>query len=197
MKNPTNNNYCVNNLIEERWSTRAFSSKPVKKEQLQSILEAARWAPSAFNEQPWRFILGQKGDSTYDSILSTLIDWNIIWASNASVLILNVAKKTFTLNGNNNVTFKYDLGQAVAFMILEAINQGLHTHQMSGFDANKAVELFNIPNDFQAVSVTALGNYGNVDDLPEDMALMETKPRERKGLNEIIFSGKFGNNYNL
>ena len=197
MKNSTNNNYSINKLIEYRWSTRSFSSKPVKREQLQSILEAARWAPSAFNEQPWRFILGQKGDSTYDTILSTLIDWNIIWASNASVLILNIAKKTFTRNGNNNVTFKYDLGQAVAFMILEAINQGLHTHQMSGFDANKAVKLFDIPNDFQTVSVTVLGYYGNVDDLPEDMATMETKPRERKGLDEIVFRDKFGNNYKL
>jgi nitroreductase len=92
MKNSTINNYSINKLIEDRWSTRAFSSKPVIREQLQSILEAARWAPSAFNEQPWRFILGQKGDSTYDTILSTLIDWNIIWASNASVLILNIAK---------------------------------------------------------------------------------------------------------
>lgn len=117
MKNPTKNNYCINNLIEERWSNRAFNSKPVKKEQLQSILEA--------------------------------------------------------------------------------INQGLHTHQMSGFDANKAVQLFNIPDDFQAVSVTALGYYGNVDNLPEDMAMMEAKPRERKDINEIVFSDKFGNNYNL
>ncbi len=197
MKNQTNNNYPFNKLIEERWSTRAFNNKPVEKEKLQSIMEATRWAPSAFNEQPWRFILGQKSNSTYNSILSTLIDWNIIWASNAQVLILNIAKKTFSRNGNNNVTFKYDLGQAVAFMILEAINQGLHTHQMSGFDASKAVELFDIPNDYQPVSVTALGYYGNADDLPEDIAMMESKPRERKNLNEIVFSEKFGNNYNL
>lgn len=197
MKNPTKNNYSINKLIEDRWSTRAFNDKPVKKEQLQSILEAARWAPSAFNEQPWRFIIGQKGNSTYDSILSTLIDWNIIWASNAQVLVLNIAKKTFSRNGNNNVTFKYDLGQAVAFMMLEAINQGLHTHQMSGFDSSKAVELFNIPDDFQAVSVTALGYYGNEDDLPKDIVTLESKPRERKSLNEIVFSDKFGNNYDL
>lgn len=197
MKNPIKNNYSVNKLIEARWSTRAFSDKPVKKEQLQSIIEAARWAPSAFNEQPWRFILGQKGDSTYDSILSTLIDWNIIWASNAQVLVLNIAKKTFSRNGSNNVTFKYDLGQAVAFMILEAINQGFQTHQMSGFDASKAIELFNIPDDFQAVSVTAIGYYGNIDGLPEDIATLESKPRERKSLNEIVFRNKFGNNYDL
>lgn len=190
MQNTTNNNHFVNKLVEQRWSPRAYSDKPVEKEKLNSILEAARWAPSAFNEQPWRFIVGKKGDNTYDSILSTLVDWNILWAGNAPVLILNIAKKTFTHNNKQNVTFKYDLGQAVGFMILEAVNQKLYTHQISGFDAEKAAELLNIPADFQAVSVTALGYYGKLQELPEDMAEMETKPRERKELSELIFNGK-------
>jgi len=197
MKNPSTNNYSVNELIKQRWSPRAYSSRPVEKEKLQSILEVARWAPSAFNEQPWRFIVGQKGDSTYDDILSTLVDWNILWAGKAPVLILNLAKKTFSHNDKPNVTFKYDLGQAVGFMILEAVNQELYTHQMSGFDAQKAVELFNIPDDFQAVSVTAIGYYGNVNDLPKDMAEMEIKPRVRKELVELVFSEKFSKNFEL
>lgn len=195
MQNPTNNNYPVNNLVKQRWSPRAFSTKPVEKEKLQSILETARWAPSAFNEQPWRFILGEKGDSAYDSILSTLVDWNILWAGNAPVLILNLAKKTFTHNSKPNVTFKYDLGQAVGLMLTEAVDKGLYTHQMSGFDANKAAELFNIPDDFQAVSVTAIGYYGNVDELPKDMAEMETKPRERMEFKDMVFGEKFGESY--
>jgi nitroreductase len=197
MQNPTNNKYAVNNLIEQRWSPRAFSVKPVEIEKIQSILEAARWAPSAFNEQPWRFIVGQKGDDTYDSILNTLIDWNILWAGKANVLIVNIAKKTFSHNGKQNVTFKYDLGQAVSSMILEVVNQGLYSHQMSGFDANKAAELLNIPDDFQAVSVTAIGYYGNINELPKDIAEVETRPRERKELKDIIFNNKFGESYEL
>ncbi len=192
MENPTNNSYSINNNTKKRWSPRAFSEKNIEKEKIHSILEAARWAPSAFNEQPWRFIVGQKGDTTYDSILSTLVDWNIIWASKAPVLILNIANKTFTQNGNQNVTFKYDLGQSVGLMIIEVVNQGLVSHQMSGFSADKAAELFNIPNDYQAVSVTAIGYYGDVKDLPEDMAAMELKPRERNELKSIVFEGEFG-----
>jgi len=197
MKNPTINNFKINALSEQRWSPRAFSAKPVEKQKLQSILEAARWAPSAYNEQPWRFIVGQLGDDTYGNILSTLVDWNKLWAGNAPVFILNLAKKTFTHNGSQNVTFKYDLGQAVGIMTLEAVNQGLCTHQMSGFDANKAAELFNIPDDFQAVSVTAIGYYGATDELPEDMAGMEKNPRERNDIESIVFGKIFGQSFEL
>ncbi len=197
MQNPANNEHPVNTLVKQRWSPRAFSSKSVKKEKIRSILEAARWTPSAFNEQPWRFIVGQKGDSAYDSILSTLVDWNILWAGNAPLLILNLAKKTFSHNDKQNVTFKYDLGQAVGFMILECVNQGLYAHQMSGFDPQKAAELFNITDDYQAVSVTAIGYFGSINDLSEDMAGMETKPRERKEIKDLVFGGKFGESYEL
>ena len=180
MEKPAHNNYAIHKNIEQRWSPRAFSAKQVEKEKLNSVLEAARWAPSAFNEQPWRFIVGQRGESTYESILKTLVDWNQLWAGKAPVLILNIAKKTFTHNNTPNVTFKYDLGQAVGLMILEVVNQGLVSHQMSGFDSVMAAELFNIKDDYQVVSVTAIGYQGNFDDLPEDMAKMESSPRERK-----------------
>jgi len=197
MKNNTDNKFEINSLIEQRWSPRAFADKTVEKHKVQSILEAARWAPSAYNEQPWRFIIGQNGDNTYNNILSTLVEWNIKWAGKAPILILNLAKKTFDHNGAQNVTFKYDLGQAVGLMILEAVNQGLYTHQMSGFDADKAAELFSIPEDFQAVSVTAIGYYGAIDNLPDDMAAMETKPRERNELKSMIFSEMFGKAFDL
>ena len=193
MNNPSLNDYTIHNLIEQRWSPRAFDNKLVAAEKIGSILEAARWAPSAFNEQPWRFIVGQKGDATYDNILNSLIEWNQLWAGKAPVLILNIAKKTFTHNNKPNVTFKYDLGQAVGLMIMEIVNQGLVSHQMSGFDPKKASELLNIPNDYQAVSVTAIGYMGNIENLSEDMAKIETKPRERKNLTDLVYSGKFGN----
>ncbi len=192
MKKPTQNDYPINELLKHRWSPRAFSEKPVEKEKLQNIFESARWAPSAFNEQPWRFIAGIKGDKTWDLILKTLVEWNKKWAGKAPVLILNIGKKTHERNGKNNVTFKYDTGQAVAMMVTEVVNQGLFAHQMSGFDAEKATELFDIPDDYQAISVTAIGYYGDADNLPVDMQKSEKEERKRKLLKETVFSGKFG-----
>jgi nitroreductase len=188
MEKDTLNEHPVNDLIKSRWSTRAFSDKPVDKEKIRSLIEAARWAPSAFNEQPWRFIVGIKGDKTYDLIMESLVEWNQKWAKTAPVLILNIAKKTFSHNGTQNVTFKYDLGQAVAFMILEAIDQGLASHQMSGFDTEKAVKFFNISDDFQPVSVTAFGYQEGKDVLEEDYQKMEENPRIRKPKEELLFS---------
>lgn len=192
MNNPAIVNHNIHSLIKQRWSPRAFENKPVELSKIQSILEAARWAPSAFNEQPWRYMVGIKGDSTYDGILSSLVEWNQLWAGKAPVLILNIAKKTFTHNDKPNVTFKYDLGQSVGLMIIEIVNQGLVSHQMSGFDPAIASERLNIPEDYQPVSVTALGYHGNIEDLSEDFAKIEAKPRERKELETIVFSKEFG-----
>ena len=192
MKKSTRNNHPVNELFKQRWSPRAYSEKPVEKEKLQSIFEAARWAPSAFNEQPWRFIVGIKGDKTWDLILETLVEWNQKWAGKAPVLVLNIGKKTHAYNGKKNITFKYDTGQAVAMMVIEAVNQGLYGHQMSGFDAEKASALFDIPDDYQPISVTAFGYYGNAEELPEDMYKSEMEDRKRLPLKETVFSGKFG-----
>jgi nitroreductase len=192
MRKLTENNYPVNMLVEQRWSPRAFGEKPIEKERIYSIMEAARWAPSAYNEQPWRFIVGMKGDDTYEKIMETLVAWNQTWAGKAPVLVLNLAKKMFTRNGKRNVMFKYDLGQAVAFMCLEAVNHGIYTHQMSGFDPERAVELLHIHDDFQAVTVTAFGYYGKAEDLPEDMYKTEVAERERRPLNKTVFFGDFG-----
>jgi len=197
MNNPSLNDNKIHNLIEQRWSPRAFDSEMVEAEKIGSILEAARWSPSAFNEQPWRFMVGQKGDATYDNILSSLDEWNQLWAGKAPLLILNIAKKTFTHNGKPNVTFKYDLGQSMGAMILEIVNQGLVSHQMSGFNPSVASELLSIPDDYQPVSIIAVGYMGSIDDLPEEIAKIETKPRERKKLSDLVFAGKFGNSMEL
>ena len=197
MKKTIISEYNINSLITYRWSPRAFSNKPIEKEKIQSMLEAARWAPSAFNEQPWRFVVGIKGDETYEKVLETLVEWNQKWAGKAPMLILNIAKKTFSKNGKQNVTFKYDLGQAVAFMCLEAMNQGVYSHQMSGFSPEKAAELLHIPDDYQAVSVTAFGYYGNQDLLPEEMYKSEIEKRNRQDIDEMIYTGKFGVKTNL
>ena len=182
------NNSPVNKLIEQRWSNRAYSPKEVEDEKLNSILEAARWAPSAFNEQPWRFIVGKKGDSNYDKILSTLVEWNQKWAGNAGVLILNITKNNFSRNNKPNATNEYDLGQAVAFMSLETVNQGLYGHQMTGFDAKKAAEIFNICDEYTVVSVIAIGYYGNPEELPEDMLDSEKAERIRKNIDSLLLN---------
>ena len=192
MENPTNNQFPIYPLIKSRWSPRAFSKKPVEKEKLQSLFEAARWAPSSMNEQPWRFIVGQKGDETWDKIHDSLVEFNQNWAIQAPVLVVNLGKKTFTYKGRENVTFQYDTGQAVAFMIIEVVNQGLVAHQMGGFHAEKLEELLAIPEDFKPISVTAIGYQGNPESLPTDLYKSEYRERERNSLNDQVFSGKFG-----
>jgi len=192
MKKPIISKYNINSLATYRWSPRAFSERPVEQEKIRRLLEAARWSPSAFNEQPWRFIVGIKDSESYEKVLETLVEWNQNWAGHAPLLILNVAKKTFTLNGKANATFKYDLGQAVAHICLEAMNQGIYSHQMSGFSKEKAINLFQIPDDFEPVSVTAFGYYGNPKLLPEDMYKSEIEKRNRKGIDDMVFVNNFG-----
>jgi len=187
----TNNTNTFNSLIEERWSTRAFIPTKVEQKKINSILEAAVWAPSAFNEQPWRFIVGQKGSETYDKILNTLVEWNQKWASNADVLVLNIAKRNFSHNNKPNATFEYDLGQAVSFMAIEAVNQGLFSHQMTGFNPDEAASLFNIGVGYKVVSVIAIGYYGFSDNLPEDILESEKQVRERKDFNSLVLNGDF------
>ncbi len=193
MKKKRLNKYEIVDYIADRWSPRAFdAAKKIENGAVMSLLEAARWAPSAFNEQPWRFMVGHRGDKTFDNILSTLVEWNRQWAANASVLVLNMGKKTFTKNGKQNVTFKYDVGQAVAFMLIEAMHHEIISHEMSGFDSAEASRLFHIPDDFQPISVTAFGYFGDTDSLPEDMRKMEISDRSRKNIDAIAFRNTFG-----
>jgi len=187
MKKPAITRRNISENIKNRWSPRAFDSKPVEEEKLLSVLEAGRWAASAFNEQPWRFVVGKKGEEKYDKILASLIEWNRQWAGKAPVLILNLAKKTFSRNGKANTTALYDLGQAVAGLAMEAVNQGLVSHQMSGFDKEKARLSLDVSDEFQIVSVMALGYYGDVEELPQDMKQMEMSARERKTGRDLLF----------
>ncbi len=186
MNKPADTHRDISENIRNRWSPRAFDSRPLEEEKLFSVLEAGRWAASAFNEQPWRFVVAKKGEEKHEEILTSLVEWNRQWAGKASVLILNLAKKTFTRNGKSNVTALYDLGQAVSAMAVEAVNQGLVSHQMSGFDAEKARLSLGISEDFHVVSVTALGYEGVMEKLPKDMQQMEVSVRERKTMEELL-----------
>ncbi|MFC2101827.1 nitroreductase family protein [Bacteroidota bacterium] len=191
MKKPAQTNFPINELSRERWSPRTFSDDPVPTRFIASLLEAARWAPSASNEQPWRFIIGMKGDDTWDQIYSTLIGWNKQWANQAPMLLLVIGME-HTSKGRPNDWYAYDCGQAMAHISLEATNLGLFTHQMGGFSAEKLVELFEIPQGYKPLAVMAIGYYGDPDTLPEEMKEREIASRERKELKELVFSEKFG-----
>jgi len=176
-------------VILERWSPRAFANKPVSKHDLRMIFEAARWAASSYNEQPWRFLVGHKGDATYQKIFDSLVEFNQSWASSAPVLILSAASKTFAHNGAPNKYAVHDTGAATAYLSLQATALGLHTHSMAGFDQDKARAAFGIPDTFHIGAVTALGYLGDVDNLPEGLIDRELAKRERKPLSEIVLSG--------
>ena len=181
----------VAELIGRRWSPRAFSSREVTPEQVASLLEAARWAPSAYNEQPWRFIVASKADSaTYDKLLGSLMELNQMWARNAPVLILTLAKKTFTHNGTPNLYALHDAGMAAANLALQATALGLNAHFMAGFDKAAARTAFQIPDDYELGTAIAVGYAGDPSTLPERFRQAELAPRSRKPLAELVYSGQ-------
>ena len=179
----------VEDLILRRWSPRTFTDKPVSEGDLQSIFEAASWAASSYNEQPWRFLLGRKGDATWGKIFDCLMPLNQEWAGAAPVLYATFAKKTFTFNGKPNGVAVHDVGAASATASLEATALGLHTHGMAGFERDKLREAFAVPEGFDPVACWALGYLGEVEALPEHFREAELKPRVRKPLGEIVFAG--------
>lgn len=178
----------VLDVILRRWSPRAFVDKPVAPEDLKKLFESARWAPSSYNEQPWRFLVGKKGDATYQKIFDALVPPNQAWAQHVPVLILSVGKKTFSHNGSPNRYDLHDTGAATAYLALEAIALGLHAHSMGGFDHGKARASFGIPEDFEIGAVTAIGYFGEPERLPEQVRQHEESPRARKPLSEIVFA---------
>ena len=178
----------LHDLIAARWSPRAFSDKKVSSNDLTKIFTAAGWAASSSNEQPWRFLVGKKGDDTYAKILDSLVPFNQDWAKSAPVLILTVAKKTFAKNGNPNGWALHDTGAASANMSLQALALGLHTHGMAGYDKVKARAHFDLPEDYETGAVWALGYLGDPETLPEHLKKMELSLRERKPLEAFVFN---------
>jgi len=175
-------------VILRRWSPRSFADKPVSSSDLTKIFTAAAWAASSFNEQPWRFLVGKKGDETYAKILDSLIEFNQGWAKSAPVLILSAGKKTFTQNGTPDAYGLHDTGAASANMSLQATALGMHTHGMGGVDKDKARANFAIPDDFEVGAAWALGYLGDPETLPEQMKAMEIAARTRKPLAEFVFA---------
>ena len=191
--NKANTDYPISEIIAKRWSARAFSTKPVENSKLLSILEAARWAPSSRNEQPWRYIVFTNENPEMlkkaQSVLKEINDY----AKRAPILICAIAKKTYSENENPNRLYFHDLGAANENMFLEAFNQGLIMHEMGGFDVQKAREVFNVPEDYEVGIMIAIGYQDTYQVLPDRLREKAFTPRVRKPLAEIAFIEKMGN----
>jgi len=174
-------------LLAERRSPYGFSSRRVEPEKLHRLFQAARWAPSSYNEQPWSFLVATRDNpEEYDRLLSTLVEFNRQWAGQAPVLVLGVAKLAFDRDGRTNRHAWYDLGQAVADLTVQATAEGLSVHQMAGFDAAKARQEFQIPTGYEPVVVMAIG-------YPVDSEVSDPgRPRSRKPVEEFVFGGHWG-----
>ena len=185
--------YPIHELLRERWSPRAFADRMVEPEELRSLLEAARWAPSSFNEQPWSFIVATKEHpGEYERLLSCLVEGNIRWAQHAPVLMLSVAKLAFERNQKPNRHAFHDVGLAVENLVIQGMALGLFVHQMAGFHADKARELYGIPEGHEPVAAMAIGYLDDPGRLPDDLREREVAPRFRKPLESFVFSGQWG-----
>lgn len=193
MEKPAEAVHPIHDVIARRWSPRAFDERPVEQETLKSLFEAARWAPSSNNEQPWRFIVASKETSTdYDRLFACLVEGNRKWAFRAPVLILSVASLLFEDDGKPNRHALHDTGMAAENFVLQATALGLQAHQMAGFDMQKARETCLIPTGFDPVAMIALGYPGDPAVLPDYLREREIKPRERQPIVDFVFSIKWG-----
>jgi nitroreductase len=183
----------IHELVSHRWSPRAFDSRPVEPDKLRSLFEAARWASSSYNAQPWFYIVATKNDpEAYKRILQCFVEFNQGWAKNAPVLAISVARLKFEHNGEPNRHAFHDVGSASANLALQATALGLQVHQMAGIIPEKARELFKIPEGYEAVAGMALGYPGDPESLPDQMKERELAPRQRKTVASFVFGGEWG-----
>jgi nitroreductase len=180
-------------LIAQRRTHRAFSSQLVGPETLRTLLEAARWAPSSRDEQPWSFIIATRDKpAEFERLLQCLLEFNIRWAQHAPVLMLVVAKLNLMVSGERNPHAFYDVGQAMAAMTFQASALALTVSQMAGFDTQKAREVFSIPADHEPVVAAAIGYQGDPAVLSEKLRQKELAPRKRNAMEEFVFENKWG-----
>jgi nitroreductase len=194
MEKPADNAYPIHDLLRRRWSPRAFSERPVEPEKLRSLFEAARWAPSSDNEQPWSFVMATKDEEeAYARLYNCLKEGNKRWAFRAPVLALSVARLNFEDDGKPNRHAFHDTGMAVFSLVIQATALGLIVHQMAGYDVEKARKELKIPAGHDPVAMMAIGYPGDPDHLPEPYRTREFNPRERKSVSEFLFGGMWGN----
>ena len=180
----------VQDIIIKRWSPYAFSDKPVSAEDLRSLFEAARWAASSYNDQPWFYIIGTKDDpEQYEKVLSCLAEGNQAWAKHVPVIGLGVIRTTFAFNGKPNRVALHDLGAASAQLTAEATSRGIQVHQMAGILPDKAREVFDIPEGYEIQTGIAIGYADNEGESDEELLKRDSSPRPRKKLEEFVFGG--------
>ena len=176
----------ISPTLAGRWSPRAFdASKAVDSELVTAALEAARWAPSANNSQPWRFIVGTRGSETFTKIHDGLLGFNQAWADSAAALIVTIVD-TRLADGQRNNWHEYDLGQAVAQLVAQASRDGLYAHTMGGVDPEALAATFGLDSHYKVMTVIALGYLGSPEQLPDALREREIAPRQRKSLDEIV-----------
>jgi nitroreductase len=185
--------YPIHELIAGRWSPYALCDRPVSEDDIRSLFEAARWAASSYNEQPWSYIVATKSNpAEFERLLSCLVEANQPWAKAAPVLALGCAKLTFTHNGKPNGAALHDLGLASATLTFEAMTRGLYVHQMGGILPEKARELYGIPEGVQPLTGLAIGYAADPSILPDGYKQRDLATRQRKPLAEFVFGGQWG-----
>ncbi len=183
----------IHELLTSRWSPYGFADRPVSDDDLRSLFEAARWAPSSYNEQPWRYIVVTKANpEEFERLLSCLVEGNRAWAKAAPVLALGCASLNFVRNGKPNAAAVHDLGLASGSLVLEATARGLFVHQMIGIVPERARELYHIPEDVQPKTGLAIGYAGDPNSLSDIFKERDLAARSRKGLGEFVFGGQWG-----
>jgi nitroreductase len=193
MSKTANTDQPVHSLLSSRWSPYAFADRDVSDEDLRSLFEAARWAPSSYNEQPWSYLVATRADAEeFERLLSCLVEGNQAWARHAPVLALGVTRHVFTRNDKPNAAAEHDLGLAAGGLLVEATARGLVVHQMIGILPDRARELYAIPDHSRALTGMAIGYEGEPSSLPETLRGRDLAPRTRKSLSEFVFGGRFG-----
>jgi nitroreductase len=182
--------YKINPLILHRWSPRSMTGEELDDDTIMSLFEAARWAPSSYNNQPWRFIYAKRNTSHWDKLFNLLAEPNKVWTKNAAVLVVVIARKNFEHNEKYSITHQFDAGAAWENLALEASSRGLAVHAMQGFDYEKARADLQIPDNFDVMAMIAIGRKGPKDNLPPQLQERE-QPNDRKPLTEIIMEGQF------
>ncbi|MER5174821.1 MAG: nitroreductase family protein [Candidatus Nitrosocosmicus sp.] len=180
----------INPLILTRWSPRSMTGEELDDNTIMSLFEAARWAPSSFNNQPWRFIYAKRNTAYWDSLFNLLAEPNKLWAKNAALLAVVISSKNFEHNGKYSITHQYDAGAAWENLALEATTRDLVAHGMQGFDYQKTRDNLKIPDDFDVMAMIAIGKKGPKENLPPNL-LERENPNDRKPLNEIVMEGSF------
>jgi nitroreductase len=194
VEKPAKTEFPIHDLLARRWSPRAFDQRPVRADTLRTLFEAARWAPSSNNEQPWRFLVASKPDhgAEWNRLFNCLVEGNQRWAVHAPVLILSVARMQFEDDGKPNRHAFHDIGSATENLVLQATASGLVAHQMAGFDIEKARVDLHIPSDCEPVAMIAIGYPGDPAVLPDRLRDREQLPRSRRPIHDWVFLGQWG-----